>query len=224
MFDKKEDPEKAKMRAKLMKHAAKVQKEADMRKKKAQLLRNDDYVNAMMDQETQRMDQMKERQRKLIRKGMEDVDARKHELEAFNCFECGAAVDMSNLTCPKCGQLYCQWCGAKMDMMNPGLCPRCKRPPFYTPAADVITKVEDLAPEERFWEELPECPSCGGAVQPDWDQCPICGGALSGAPSGPAPSQGGNAPSSGQYMAPSDQPQQQEAPQRRKKKKKKRGI
>ena len=66
-----------------------------------------------------------------------------------------------------------------MDMENPGLCPRCQRPPMYTPAELVITKVEDMAPEDRFWETLPTCPKCGATVQPDWPDCPICGAKLS---------------------------------------------
>ena len=41
-----------------------------------------------------------------------------------------------------------------MDMENPGLCPRCQRPPMYTPAELVITKVEDMAPEDRFWRHF----------------------------------------------------------------------
>jgi uncharacterized OB-fold protein len=50
---------------------------------------------------------------------------------------------------------------------------------MYTPAELVITKVEDLPPEERFWENLPTCPKCGATVQPDWPDCPICGAKLS---------------------------------------------
>ena len=222
MFKKKKDPVKEKMRNKLLKHAKKVQKEADMKKQRAKLLRNEDYVNAKMEEERKRLSKFKEQQRRTIKKGMEDIDATKHELEAFNCFECGAPVNMQNLTCPRCGQLYCQWCGAKMDMQNPGLCPRCKRPPYYTPAQDVITKVEDLSQEERFWEELPECPKCGGAVQKEWDECPICGAKLAGGGGSPAPASRGSAPQQeAAHMAPSDEPGKR---RRRKKDKKRRGI
>ncbi|MCP4763317.1 MAG: hypothetical protein GY870_16200, partial [archaeon] len=92
-------------------------------------------------------------------------------------------VSLSNLTCPNCGALYCQYCGAAMDMMNPSKCPRCGGAPYYTPAKLVLTKVEDLPPEERFWEELPNCPKCAAAVQNDWDDCPFCNTKLSRKPS-----------------------------------------
>ncbi|MHA1822054.1 MAG: zinc-ribbon domain-containing protein, partial [Promethearchaeota archaeon] len=101
------------------------------------------------------------------------------DIDHFKCKVCGADVSLSNLTCPNCGQLYCQYCGAPLDMENPGVCPRCGGIPYYQPAELVITRVEDLPPEERFWEELPTCPKCGATVQPDWDSCPICGAKLS---------------------------------------------
>jgi uncharacterized OB-fold protein len=29
--------------------------------------------------------------------------------------------------------------------------------------------------EESYdWNKLSECPNCGYAVQPDWDECPAC--------------------------------------------------
>lgn len=33
---------------------------------------------------------------------------------------------------------------------------------------------EEAQQTDEIWRGLPECPSCGTAVQPDWLQCPIC--------------------------------------------------
>ena len=113
----------------------------------------------------------------IVQKNLEGLDK---DVEDFKCKACGSTVSLSNLTCPVCGQLYCQYCGAPMDMLNPGQCPRCGRAPMYQTAELVITKVEDIPAEERFWEELPSCPKCSAAVQPEWAECPICGAKLSG--------------------------------------------
>ncbi len=111
-------------------------------------LLNKEYVQAQLAIQQDEDDKINARQQRMINKTMKQI--KKTTLTAFQCHFCKAMVDMSNLTCPNCGQLYCQWCGAPMDMENPGLCPRCQRPPMYTPAELVITKVEDMAPEESL--------------------------------------------------------------------------
>ena len=184
MFKKKVDPEKERMRKQLEAHAMKVQKEHDRKVAASKRLLDQNYVNQQMQIQQQQQAAFESRQNAMIQKSMEQI--KKTELKSFKCGECGSAVDMQNLTCPNCGQLYCQWCGAKMDMMNPGMCPRCNRPPFYTPAESVITKVEDIAPEDRFWEDLPTCPKCGAAIQPDWPDCPFCGAKFDGVPAAPS--------------------------------------
>jgi len=103
-------------------------------------------------------------------------------------------------------------------MENPGLCPRCQRPPMFTPAELVITKVEDLPPEDRFWEDLPTCPKCGGAVQPDWNECPICNAKLTPTASGSSNADNGEWDANageGDFESPSD---------KKKEKKKRSGI
>src|SRR5271157_426591 len=39
---------------------------------------------------------------------------------------------------------------------------------------------EEAQSTDEIWRGLPECPSCGSAVQLDWKKCPICGFDLSG--------------------------------------------
>ena len=111
------------------------------------------------------------------------IDTREAEItegvaEKFICKACGAQIGLGNINCPGCGTLYCQYCGALMDQLNPGKCPKCSGIPNYNPAQLVITKVEDIPEEERFWEALDGCPKCGGAIQEDWEKCPVCGAKL----------------------------------------------
>lgn len=184
MFKKKVDPEKEKLRKQLEAHAKIAQAEHDRKVKRAQRLLDNNYVEAQMAIQEQQKAKLEAAQAQRIKKSMDQI--KKTELKAFKCSTCGSPVDMQNLTCPMCGQLYCQWCGAKMDMENPGLCPRCQRPPMYTPAELVVTRVEDMAPEDRFWEELPTCPKCGATVQADWPECPICGAKIAGVVAAPS--------------------------------------
>jgi hypothetical protein len=179
---KKEDKNIQKMREEIEKKAQKAQQDYNRRKQQASKLLDKDYVQQQLGIEKAKDMEIERRQSQLIGKTMNQI--KKTELHAFECKLCGSPVDMQNLTCSKCGQLYCQFCGAAFDMENPGLCPRCQRPPMFTPAELVITKVEDLPPEDRFWEELPLCPKCGAAVQPDWNECPICNGKLTPTASG----------------------------------------
>jgi Zn finger protein HypA/HybF involved in hydrogenase expression len=110
------------------------------------------------------------------------LDKEKAELvsedkDTFECAGCHMRVSINTLACPRCGQLHCQHCGAPLPMGNDftGKCPRCEGFQNFETAELVVTKVEDIPPEERFWEELPSCSKCGAAVQADWDDCPFCG-------------------------------------------------
>ena len=221
MFKKKKDPSKDKMRKDLQAHAMRAQAAHDRRKKKAQRLLDKNYVDAQMKIQEADRAVMEAKQTALIKKSMDEI--KKTDLKAFKCKDCGTMVDMQNLTCPMCGALYCQWCGAAMDMMNPGLCPRCNRPPMYTPAELVVTKVEDMAPEDRFWEALPTCPKCGATVQADWPSCPICNSKLEGLVAA-APAEAQEA--APVETAPVEEPASDGKKKRRKKdkKKKKKGI
>jgi hypothetical protein len=40
---------------------------------------------------------------------------------------------------------------------------------------DESWKWEEAQSTDEVWRGLPECPSCGSAVQPEWKKCPICG-------------------------------------------------
>lgn len=198
MFKKKEDPEKERLRKQLEAHSKIAQADHDRKVRQANRLLDNNYVEEQLMIQQAQKEKFDARQSEMIKKSMDQI--KKTELKAFKCHTCGSPVDMQNLTCTQCGQLYCQWCGAKMDMENPGLCPRCQRPPMYTPAELVVTKVEDMAPEDRFWEALPTCPKCGGTVQPDWPDCPICGAKLApGKLGAPAAIPGTASPDSGEW-------------------------
>lgn len=178
MFDKKKkDKEKEKLKKKLRKHAIREQKKYDRIRKEAEKIKDENYVQEQLSKERLKDEELNKKRDEIVQKNLEGLDK---DVENFKCKACKSTVNLSNLTCPVCGQLYCQYCGAAMDMLNPGLCPRCKKPPMYQTAELVITKVEDIPPEERFWEELPSCPKCSAAVQPEWSECPICGAKLSG--------------------------------------------
>ena len=148
------------------------------------------------------------------------------DLSTFECEICHVKIDVDNLTCPQCGQLYCQYCGAKMNMEAPGICPKCGGIPNYNPAPMVVTTIDDIPPEDRFWESLPECPKCHAAVQPDWDDCPFCGYKLlkGTAPAGPtteAPKKV-KATMQGEPEAAAADEEEEAEPEETKKKKKKR--
>ncbi len=49
------------------------------------------------------------------------------------------------------------------------------RPAKIPAGTSQVSSIDDIPPEDRFWEGLPECPKCKAAVQPDWDACPFCG-------------------------------------------------
>jgi hypothetical protein len=186
MFDdKKNKKEMDKDRAVLRKHAEKAQAEYDRKKKEADKIKDENYVQLKLAEEKLKDEELLKKRDFIVHKNLKE--ALGADVDSFKCKVCGAQVSLTNLTCSDCGTLYCQYCGMQMNMENPGTCPRCGGTPFYTPAELVITKVEDLPPEERFWEELPTCPKCGAAVQPDWDQCPVCNVKLS-------PSQKSSAP------------------------------
>ena len=186
MFDdKKYQKEKDKDRERLRKHAEKIQAEYDRKKREADKIKDENYVQAKLAQEKLKDEELLKKRDLIVHKNLKE--ALGADVDSFKCKVCGAKVSLANLTCPQCGQLYCQYCGMQMNMENPGTCPRCGGTPFYTPAELVITKVEDLPPEERFWEELPTCPKCGATVQADWDQCPICNTKLSPSQKSTAP-------------------------------------
>lgn len=178
LFDnKKDDKEKEKLRKQLKKHAIQEQMKYDAKKKEAEKIKDEAYVQTKLAEEKLKDEELMRKRDQIVSKNLAGLNI---DVKNFKCKTCNSVVELENLTCPNCGQLYCQYCGYPMDMENPGQCPRCGGAPFYQPAELVITKVEDIPPEERFWEELPSCPKCSAAVQPDWPECPICGAKLSG--------------------------------------------
>jgi hypothetical protein len=184
MFDdKKESAKWKKEREKIRKHAMRKQAAYDRKRKEAEKIKDEDYVQQKLAQERIKDEEAIRKRDQLVHRNLQA--ALGEEVTSFKCKYCRAEVSLSNLTCPNCGHLYCQYCGAPMDMENPGKCPRCGGAPMYTPAELVVTRVEDVAPEDRFWEELPSCPKCGAAIQPDWDSCPFCNARFKGAKSAP---------------------------------------
>lgn len=226
MFKKKEeDPLKAKLKKQIDMHSSKVQEEFVRKQMESRRLLDNNYVQRQLGIQQVEEAKIKQKQDIMVKKAQDQM--KKTDLHAFQCIYCKAWVDMSNLTCPNCGQLFCQWCGAAMDMQNPGLCPRCQRAPMFTPAELVITTVESTAPEDRFWENLPTCPKCGGAVQPDWTDCPICNAKLTPS-SGSTPAEEAPAEEFVEEIPPEEVPSE-EAPsddkkKRKEKEKKKSGI
>ncbi len=170
----KEKSDIAKERAKLQEKAKKKQVEYDKKKAEAEKIKDVNYVQGQLVGIKMREERREASRNAKIQATMGAVLSRL-DLENFKCELCNIPINIDNLTCPQCGQLYCQYCGAKMDMEAPAQCPRCAGVPNYTPAPLVVTTVDDIPPEDRFWEGLPECPKCKAAVQPDWDECPFCG-------------------------------------------------
>ena len=173
MFDDKKDTKKAKKeREKIRKHALRQQAAYDRKKKEADKIKDEDYVQRRLAEERIKDEDALRKRDQLVHRNMQN--ALGEEVTSFKCKFCQTEVSLSNLTCSNCGHLYCQYCGAPMDMENPAKCPRCGGSPMYTPAELVVTRIEDIAPEDRFWEELPACPKCSATVQTDWDTCPFC--------------------------------------------------
>ncbi|GAB4304975.1 MAG: hypothetical protein Kow0069_00120 [Promethearchaeota archaeon] len=175
--EKKRDADVEKKRKKLQKKAKRKQKEYDKKRKAAEMIKDEGYVQRELARQTMKMERARKKRDAEIQDTIAKVGG---PGESFQCEVCGSQVEWDNLTCPSCGQLYCQYCGAPMDMENPAVCPRCQGVQNYTPAPMVITTVEQIPEEERFWEQLPECPKCNASVQPDWDECPLCGAKLAG--------------------------------------------
>ncbi len=179
MFEKEKserDKEIEKARKKFQKKAMKAQKEADRKRKEAEKILDKDYVERALGWERKRDESFQVKRDIRIHEMEEEV--LKDVGEKFECKACGTPIGLGNINCPNCGTLYCQYCGAMMDQLNPGKCPKCGGIPNYTPAQLVITKVEDIPEEERFWDQLDNCQKCGGAIQPDWHKCPVCGADL----------------------------------------------
>jgi len=181
LFEKKktkEESEKEKARAKMKKKAEKYKKEQDLIKKRAERILDKDFVEKRLEFERKR-----DERKLLIRDGRIATIQQEilgDEKKTFPCKICQTEIGLGNITCPKCGQLYCQYCGQMLEMGDKftGKCPKCGGFQNFTPAKLVQTTVEDIPEEERFWEEFPECPKCGAAVQQDWDDCVICGAKL----------------------------------------------
>lgn len=182
--DSKRKEARKKARKKMRKKALKEQKKYEKIKAEAELIKDKDYVQRELGRATIKLERDREKRDDEIRDTLQHIGG---PGETFKCKVCGEPVEYDNLTCASCGSLYCQYCGELMDQMNPGVCPKCKGVQNYNPAPLVITTVESMAPEDRFWEDLPECPHCGASIQPDWDECPICGKPLvpQSAPAGP---------------------------------------
>lgn len=181
MFEKKktkEDLEKEKERKKMQKVAEKIKAEQDLRKKRAERILDKDYVEKALD-----FERKKDEKHEAARDGKLMAIQQAvlgQDKKTFPCKVCGEEIGLGNITCPRCGSLYCQYCGYKMPDGEDftGKCPRCDGFANFTPAKLELTKVEDIPKEERFWEALDSCPKCGGSTQPDWDACPICGAKL----------------------------------------------
>ena len=171
---KKQKSEIAKERAKLQEKAKKKQEEWERQKAEAEKIKDINFVQSQLVGIKMREERLEAKRNAKIQETTRAVLSQL-DIEHMVCEVCKVKIDVDNLTCPVCGQLYCQYCGAKMNMEAPGQCPRCGGVPNYTPAPLVVTTIDDIPPEDRFWENLPECPKCKAAVQPDWDECPFCG-------------------------------------------------
>jgi len=190
MFEKKktkEEIEKEKARSKMKKKAEKYKKEQDLIKKRAERILDKDFVEKRLDFERKK-DERKITIRDTRIAKMED-EILADEKETFACKICETEIGLGNITCPKCGQLYCQYCGQFLEMGDKftGKCPKCGGFQNFTPAKLVQTRIEDIPEEERFWEALSECPKCGAAIQEEWDSCVICGAKLQAKKKGPEP-------------------------------------
>ena len=171
----------------MQKVAQRYKKEQDLIRKKAERILDLDFVERRLAFE-RRHDEKKEAKRDGVLIAQQEA-LLKEEKETFPCAVCGTEIGLGNITCPRCGSLYCMYCGSKMPDGEDftGKCPRCLGFQNFTPAKLVQTRVEDIPAEERFWEQLSECPKCGGATQPEWDSCPICGAKLEAKVATPAP-------------------------------------
>lgn len=190
MFDKKktkEDIEKEKARSKMKKQAEKAKKEQDLIKKRAERILDKDFVEKRLDFERKRDERKVTIRDTRITKMQDEILA--DEKETFACKKCETEIGLGNITCPTCGQLYCQYCGQMLEMGDSftGKCPKCGGFQNFTPAKLVQTRIEDIPEEERFWDALAECPKCGAAIQPEWDECVVCGAKLQVKKKGPAP-------------------------------------
>ncbi|MGQ4872970.1 MAG: hypothetical protein ACP6IY_02745 [Promethearchaeia archaeon] len=170
------EKEKEKAQKKLLKKAKKIKKLEDLKRKQAEKILDKEYVQRRLAIERKRDEKKAALRDGYIAKVEQEVLA--DEKETFTCKICGEEIGLGNMQCPHCGQMYCPFCGYLLDDKKfTGICPRCKGyvAGGVTPAKLVITTVEDIPEEDRFWEQLDECPKCGGAIQPDWDECPLCG-------------------------------------------------
>ncbi len=170
----KDTKKKSKLQEQFDKEAAKELEKAERARKEAKMIKNTEYVKNQLEiiKEEQRIKEAK--MRKVLEKEKESL--KDENKDTFECAGCHRRISVSTLACPHCGQLHCQHCGAPLPMGDnfDGKCPRCEGYQNFETAELVVTKVEDIPPEERFWEELPPCPKCGAAVQSDWDECPFC--------------------------------------------------
>ncbi|MHA1146875.1 MAG: hypothetical protein ACTSR8_01365 [Promethearchaeota archaeon] len=173
------DKEKEKARKKLAKKAEKIKKEQDLKRKAAERILDKDFVERRLAFERKRDEKKSSLRDGLISEMEQEILA--DEKKTFTCKICHQEIGLGNMQCPHCGQMYCPFCGYILDDKKfTGICPRCKgyAAGGVTPAKLVQTRVEDIPEEDRFWEALNECPKCGGATQPDWDECPLCGAKL----------------------------------------------
>ena len=190
MFEKKktaEQLEKEKARAKMQKQAQKAKKEQDLARKRAERILDKDFVESRLE-----FERKKDQRKVAIRDNRIDKmegEILADEKETFPCTICETEIGLGNITCPKCGQLYCQYCGQMLKMGDSftGKCPKCQGFQNFTPAKLVQTRIEDIPEGERFWEALAECPKCGAAIQSEWDSCVICGAKLQAKKKGPEP-------------------------------------
>ena len=182
MFKKKKDDfekEKEKARAKLRKKAEKVKAKRDKKSKLAEKILDEEYVERRLEFERKKDKKFQTKRDTKIKEIRQEVLA--DEKDTFECKVCGQEIGLGNMQCPSCGQMYCPFCGAFLDDKDfSGKCPRCGGfvAGGVTPAKLVQTRVEDIPEGDRFWEGLHNCPKCGGATQPDWDECPLCGAKL----------------------------------------------
>ncbi len=182
MFEKKkskEEIEKEKERAKMKKKAEKYKKEQDLIRQKAERILDKDFVERRLAFE-RKFDEKKLGLRDARVQAIQD-EILADEKETFPCKLCGQEIGLGNMQCPNCGQMYCPFCGYILEDKNfTGKCPRCDgfAAGGITPANLVQTRVEDIPEEDRFWEQLKNCPKCGAATQAEWDDCPICGAKL----------------------------------------------
>ncbi len=73
---------------------------------------------------------------------------------AGRCEACHVPLYPDILTCPVCGQKYCQYCGRVIDQPDSDRCPHCGGVLCYHPLQATITVLDEDSPDSHFLEDF----------------------------------------------------------------------